>query len=199
MKNGKPSLAALAKGEWFTGTLSLLALAVSLLSAYIVYWNHEETVGGEAIREAYSTFFEVDRLQLENWQVSHIFTTPGGYDRVKADIVLAVKDASPEKLVELRLKERVLALHVFDNYEQILFLLDHAKQSGQREQARFLQTMADYFTSRILRNPRLLFYWSTLADNYEGTTQKEYAARVLHNAQDPLTTRPDAEGPFARH
>ena len=183
-------------GETLTRILSILALLVSFGSLYLNDAIHKESAESEVIKDAYLTFFSLDRLALDNWQLGHVFTTPDGYDSIMHKIHISTRGASAEKLIELKLKERALALQIFDYYEQTVFLLESSIRTKEQHRAQFLKAVESYFSGRLLRNPRLLYYWSILSDDYEDITKKYYHDNVLSNKETPLQISMDSQGPF---
>ena len=180
--------------------LSIVALLVSVLSTYLTWFSGLDTAKSQAIREAYGTFLELNRLQLSHWQQSHLFAMPEHYHSVKAQVAASIDPGSAQQRIELLLKERALADFLFTLYEAHLYQRRHAEAAGDHERARFLKEVENYLTGRALRNPRLLYYWSPegggLFASYESATQEHYKHNVLHNPTSPLEYAPDPHGPF---
>jgi len=195
-----PSVSKSAGGTRLATVISVLALIVSGLSAYYSLASHKDVSGIETIRKEYEFYYEFERLEIENWQLSHIFALPEWYDENIKLVSSSLTTLDAGKRAELLLKERAIARFIFTNFEEIMYESRHARQVGDSERAAFLEEVLDYFTDRLLRNPRLLYQWSPdggkLAADFESDTRKYYDERVLHNSKLPLTQKPDPLGPY---
>jgi hypothetical protein len=173
---------------------------VSGVSAYYSLTSYKDISGIETIRKQYEFYYEFERLEIENWQLSHIFALPEWYDKNVSLVSSSLTSIDATKRAEFLLKERAIARFIFTNFEAILYESRHAEQIGDSQRAAFLQEVLDYFTGRLLRNPRLLYQWSEeggkLAADFEPDTRKYYEEHVLNNAALPLIQKPDPLGPF---
>ena len=180
--------------------LSVVALLVSILSTYLSWFSGRDTAKSQAIREAYGTFLELNRLQLSNWQQSHLFAMPEHYQHVRAQVVASIEPVSEQQRMELLLKERAIADFIFTLYEENRYLRQQAEVAGDQARARFLSEVENYLIGRALRNPRLLYYWSPegagLFASFEVATQEHYKNNVLLDPKSPLQYMPDPHGPF---
>lgn len=171
-----------------------------MASTYLSWFSGRDTTNATSIKEAYSVFFEMLKIQHGEWQQSHLFALPAQYEAVVSNVSQAVRPLDGQKKNELLLKERSVADFVFTLYEQNLYLVQHARSVGDEERSRFLGEVQNYLTGRVLRNPRLLWYWSAsgggLSEAYEEATRKHYEANVLRSASQPLSEKPDPVGPF---
>lgn len=179
--------------------ISLVALVVSIFSAHQSCSLNQDMAKAQAIRESYTTFEELTRLQLENWQLSHMFALPDHYDAVVNQVSTSSGALEPAKRQELLLKERALADIIFNAFEQNYYQWRHAKEVSDIKRVAFLEEVLNYLTGRLLRNPRLLYYWADagLSASYESTTREFYDYRVLNNPRQPLTHSADSKGPFS--
>ena len=180
--------------------ISLLAIVVSVTSMSLTWFVARDTAKATAIKEAYGAFFEMLKVQQANWQQGHLFALPDRYQIVKQQVAAATAGASPALRAELLLKERAVADYIFTIYEENLYLKRHAKDVGDTQRLRFLTEVEAYLTGKVLRNPRLLWYWSKagggLSESYEEETKAHYDATVLSNPAAPLAEQPDTAGPF---
>lgn len=176
--------------------VSLAALVFSLWTFVGNEAARHRDLSFETVQKSYQTYFELGRIQLEHWQLSHLLALPDRYAHVVGTVRAATRTASTDKQAEYLLKERALADYIFTFYEQTLYQWDVTKVSERR----FLTEILNYLTGRLLRNPRLLYYWAEtgggLEHNYEELTRKHYRENVLNSPAAPLSSKPDAEGPF---
>ena len=179
---------------------SSLALVVSVASAYYSYQFHRDSTGTQVIAEAYATYYDINNKQAENVDVGHIFVPAEDYARTATLVSRAVGDASPMEVARYQLKEKAMAEYMFTVFEQTIYQHDHAVSVGDGKRAAFLQTVLEYFTGRVLRNPRLLYYWSpaggNLAHYLEAPTRAYYDRWVLNDPDNPLRFKPDTIGPY---
>ena len=83
--------------ERLATTISIIALLVSIVSAYESCPSSKDIAKSEAIRQSYTTFEELTRLQLENWQLSHMFALPDKYDEVVKQVTSSSGVIDPAK------------------------------------------------------------------------------------------------------
>jgi len=180
--------------------MSMLALAMSMISLYLSSSYQKDSSGTDMIKSQYATYYELGRLEVENPQLSHIFAMPNWYDRASRSVAALVGPLDEKKREELILKERAFARIIFTHYEDLFFQWRHASRMGDTERVVFLGEALDYYTSRVLRNPRLLYLWSekgaNLGIDFEDETREHYNAHVLHDPALPLKETPDRAGPF---
>ena len=180
--------------------MSMLALAMSIISLYQSSSFQKDSSGTEMIKSQYATYYELGRLEVDNPQLSHIFAMPNWYDRAFRSVVALVGPLDEKKREELILKERAFARIIFTHYEDLFFQWRHARRMGDTERVAFLGEALNYYTSRVLRNPRLLYLWSekgaNLGIDFEAETREHYNAKVLHDPALPLKEIPDRAGPF---
>lgn len=185
----------------FALIISIIAIVVSILSAIISYSSSRDTAKSQVIQQSYEAFHQLTHLHLENWQSSHMFALPQQYDGVFKLVEASLINLDPVKQAEMILKERAIADIIFNVFERTFYQWNHAKGVGDSKRASFLLEALDYLTGRLLRNPRLLYYWSDtgggLASSYEHETRKYYETNVLHNPQSPLQQKADTIGPLA--
>ncbi len=176
--------------------LSIIAGIISAYSLYNTIQTRKDTSRAQIIRDAYSVFFDLDRLHLQNWQLAHLFVTPDRYKEVVGQIAKRKKYSFDERS-ELMLRERAIAYLIFDNYEHTLYQWEQAVNARDKGRADFLGEVLGYLTLKTLRNPRLLYYWALESEHYEAWIHEHYKENVLANAKYPLESKPDIKGPFA--
>jgi hypothetical protein len=185
--------------EFVSLFMSVVSLTVAGFSFYNAVSTRRDTARSQMIRDAYLTFYELNRLQLQNWQLSHLFAMPDLYARISIEVA-NWKSLSSEERSELLLKERAIALLIFTIYEQSFYQWKQSRDAGDVRRAGFLSEVLGYFTGRVLRNPRLLYYWCAegdgLAAYFETETRKHYGDNVVNDTKAPLVIKPDFIGPF---
>jgi hypothetical protein len=147
--------------------------------------SHRE-VTATIIAEFYSSLRELTQIQLDEWRLAHLFEVAENYEAA----VQSLRDVAPPDAVtttELRIKERAAALTIFGLYEHVVYQLNEAGRAGDKLRKAFLVDAADYFTSRLLQNPRLLYLWSLNGGNLE--CEFEIETREHHRTH----IRPDPE------
>ena len=180
--------------------IALIALTVSLTSAYFTIKNSRDNSTQQAIDNTYKTFYDICITNLANWDLLHLYTVPESYDSVKANIHLAISPLTKEKRAQYLLKERAFANYLLGVFEQILYQYNQSKESGNSKRADFLKDVLDYFTGRVLRNQRLLYLWDVnggkLSIYYEDGTKEYYNRNVLNDKKHPLMFKQDPVGPY---
>jgi hypothetical protein len=120
----------------------------------------------------------------------HVFVLPGAYESVARDVREAVKISTPEEKARYRLSERAMADYLFSLFEETLYDYRSALAFGDTNRASFEKETLDYFTVRLLRNPRLLYYWDKsgghLSAEYSPKTIEYYEQHVLNDKVAPL-------------
>ncbi|HMU09339.1 MAG TPA: hypothetical protein PKC54_04990 [Ferruginibacter sp.] len=177
--------------------LSILAILISGYSIYISTRQYSEDKESRYIQNTYTTFFAVDRLNIENPKASHLFCLPRDYSIVDSLVHNAFLKDTTNSIEEAILKERSLAMHIFDYYEEITFKIRQAQNFDDDSQARFLNDELDYFI-RILQNPRLLYYWTKMHFYYDERTVTHYNDSILQSRRFPLTFAMDSIGPYVK-
>lgn len=188
-KNGM-DLAAIA--------ISIVSLTTSALSVWMNVRLQHDVSAAQAIQSSYATFYDLDKMALEHKFVSHLFSGPGYYARVKAQIAAALATATPAEKAGYLLEERQAASLVFDYFEETVLQQQQARKSGDDEKLRYLETNLRYFDENALRNPRLLWYWSVkggdLSSDYDKATVDYFRAHVANDAS--ITKLGDPTSPF---
>ncbi|HEY0554188.1 MAG TPA: hypothetical protein VGG20_07970, partial [Thermoanaerobaculia bacterium] len=145
--------------------VSLIALLVSMASAYQSRSTARDTASTTIIRDEYAVFNDLAQTQVNNSECNHIFVLSPLYAYNSALVQDSVADRSPAMIKALQLKEGAIALMIFTRFEEAFYEWKQAVSSGDTDRASFMEEVLNYFTGRLLRNPRLLWYWSPSGGN----------------------------------
>jgi hypothetical protein len=186
-------LRKLKASDW----LALLAIAMSLYATRLTWRTAEDSASSQSIKGAYDTFYDINRMELANTDVSHMFALPESYGFVASRVAALNPHATAQVRAQMELKERAVALAIFTIFERNLYELNQARTAHDSIRADFLGEVVKYFTGRLLRNPRLSYYWELrpggIATYFENTT------RAYFETNAPLSSRPvDARGPYGQ-
>ena len=144
-------------------------------------------------------FLELTKLPESDPAMGHLVVMPDRYEVVERLVSRSAAGSTDAERAALLIRERFIANYIFTLFEYALYQRSRASWFSPEKRA-FSEEVLNYFTSRVLRNPRLLWYWSSqgggLSTYYEISTRQYYDDRVLHNSADPLQQRPDPLGPF---
>src|SRR5262245_35291485 len=122
--------------KWLGSVLSVISLALALISFYLSSQAEKEVARLDTIKTTYALFSDLARVQLEHPLMAHIFALTGeSYDASVAEVRTATSTASEAERARLRLQERALAHHIFTTYEETHSLWREAKagESGRRD------------------------------------------------------------------
>ena len=147
-----------------------IALLVSVVSAFYSHRMGGFSNRSGLIKDQFNAFDELTRIRLENWHLNHLFELEPNYEMVSRQVGRAVGELGESDRQRMLLQERAVALAIFQAFEQNLYQIGQAKEHRDSHAEAFLSEVCDYFTGRLLRNPRLLFYWAE--DGGKSTTQK---------------------------
>ena len=89
--------------------VSVIAVSLSLVSTYLGFATQRETRQMAAFKDNYDTFKELDRLQMDRWQLSHLTASPGEYAHVLA-LVKAAAPTGAAQRAALALQEEAIPL-----------------------------------------------------------------------------------------
>lgn len=179
----------------------VMSVAFSILSVWFSYKTFSEASASQTIWSQYERFANIVQAHIDHSQFGHLFTVPECYATVLKQVNAAIQDLSPQERLRLQLQERAMADYLFNEFEQSFYQIHRVRQRFDAQSCRFFEEVLDYFTLRLLRNPRLLYYWAEdggkLHCNYEPSTIAFYESKVLKNPSFPLEFDPDPIGPFA--
>ncbi|HYR28487.1 MAG TPA: hypothetical protein VEU30_08480 [Thermoanaerobaculia bacterium] len=189
------------KSPWWTkldaGTITgVLALIFSMYSIVVANRQYSDSEGTALINQTYATYEDINAKRREMVEISHLVCTPEQYPRVQALVRAAAASMDASQRAEAQLRESAMAMFLFAQFEQTLYLHQKAVELGESERVTFTEGTLDYFTGTLLRNPRLVHMWSPSGDNlrayHDPMAQKYWDAKV-----GPAKPRADAVGPFA--
>jgi hypothetical protein len=179
--------------------LSIVALVVSIVTAIYAasvsrsVSNREVT--NTAITDYYASMRDLTKLQMDEWRLAHLFEVVDNYATIVGALEQAASESSETDLIMLRVKERAAALTIFGLYEHVLYQMEEVEDDGDTVRARFLHDAADYFTQRLLPNPRLRYLWAKNGGNleceFEGNVRAHYCTHV-----DTSSNGLDEVGPY---
>ena len=179
---------------------ALGAVLVSVLAIWISLRTHAESSAANTIWSQYERFSRIVQTQIENSQFSHLFVVPETYPAMLSQVTASVEDLSPQERLRLELQERAMADYILNEFELSFYQINRARPRFDKQSKEFFEEVLAYFTQRLLRNPRLLYYWSRdggqLCLNYEPSTIEYYERRVLNDPSHPIVMAPDPIGPF---
>ena len=186
------------------GTISITFAAVALvLSAVSIYFSikvHRDSLYSSIITQAYGTFNEGIKMLLEHHFLNHLLVMPKIYPEVKRLIQKSFGKTAGRQNSELLLKERSMALYAFQIFEHFHYQYKHSIDVKAKERIEFLHMVLTHFTKRLLKNPRLLYYWSESGGNlsayFEPETIEYYNKEVLGNIEGNVEELMDCDGPF---
>jgi hypothetical protein len=173
---------------------SIAAVGI-LASLFGTWWTHQKRSTFDMIDGIYALCHRLHDQLHRDWCLSHLFCIGEDvYKDVRTRIAEATQAIGKDQ-DRLIVRERLFAIQVFIAYEQAYY---QWKKSGviPTPRKRFMKEMLDYFTDRILRNPRLRAY---LESDRSGSTLhlEESSAKFLWRQMDRQpAVRPDEGGPF---
>lgn len=184
----------------FSVIASIIASIISIISFGYNYYSTRETSVADTIKESYRLFLDMNKMDLQYAQVMHVFCPSDVYPGVSDLVHRASSDLPSNEISKLLLQERAMADYAFATFEYSVFEYDIATKYGNSTRAKELKEVVDYFTGRLLRNPRLLYYWDppggNLSSEYEALTKQYYDNFVLHDKLNPLVEKADFTGPI---
>jgi hypothetical protein len=170
-----------------------LAVAVSIYS-YVRSVRLTQSLNHvDSLRRQYDEFNELSALRIEYPEVSHVLELPELYESVRLRVAAQMRSQEPSQRSATELRERAVALRVFELYEQTLYHRKIAAECGNKNDVDFFDEVLSYMTERLLRNPRLAYFWchdsgEGLATYFEPHTRDHYDLHVRPHAQhiDPI-------------
>ena len=177
--------------------LSILATIISSYSIYLSKNLHSDNSSSQIIRENYKDFLDLHLIRAEYPLYSHIFVNRYKYLETKNLIKGAVKLKTKEERIEMQLVESALARRVFTMYEHSYYQWQNSVRFSEESRIKFLKLVLDHFTNVLLKNPRLVWYWSENGGDFNKYYEKEvveyYNSHVLKKRSDLLS---DAFNPY---
>jgi hypothetical protein len=181
--------------------VAIIAVVISILTLYHAKLSHKDELRTLIVEKQYSAFDELAQTRLQNWELAHVFELSENYDKVITTLKSALNVLSEEKKAELILRERAIAMYIFQTYENSYYQWKNAIKAGDKERKNFLDEVLGYYAERLLRNPRLLYYWDKNGGNlsgfFEEVTQQHYNDNVISKLGSELSNVQDENGPFS--
>jgi hypothetical protein len=174
---------------------SIVAIVISGYSLLEGRWQHQDERNTEMLDAIYEDW---NAQQGEEWYKQHLYEAPDTYREVR-DLARRLTAAmNDQQKVELFLGERAAANIIFTNFEHLLKQWNLAVALDDDTRLGVLKEEVDFYAEVLLRNPRLLWFWSDDGGRWihqaDPSTVVFYEQRVLNDPAHPLTVRPDAEG-----
>jgi hypothetical protein len=182
------------------------ALLLSVISLGFTWAVSAQSTESQSVNEQYQVFIDLAEMGIQNPENVHLLTLPESYHRVSCDVARHMALLSPEEQAAYPLKERAVADYIFTLFERSVYqqrvtsgwwgkMFPHSRRVNNEVVA--------YFTGRLLRNPRLLWYWRAdgggLRRHYEDETIERYEAGVLRGLGASRTSSADAKLPSCDH
>jgi hypothetical protein len=160
-----------------------VATATAIFAVYVTRGISNREVTSAIIAEYYSSMRSLTEVQLQQWQLAHLFETARNYPAVVNELrQVAPPTDDIAAQTRLRLNERAVALQLFGAFEHVVYQLNNAERARDRSLAQFLRDAEDYFTTRLLVNPRLIYLWApeggNLEDEFELDVRQRFRAAV---------------------
>lgn len=179
--------------------MALFAVAISISGVIISKRFHTDSSKTSILEKQYNAFNELGMMRIEHHTLNHLFEVPENYAKTLLLVIDALNNPSKEKIAETTLKERALAMYTFQVFEHTHYQYLHSKKLEDNDRLEFLKEVLEYFTGRLLNNPRLLYFWSKKGGNlcvyFEQTTIDYYENNLL-TKKDEILTSMDRNGPF---
>jgi hypothetical protein len=173
----------------------VLALIFSLYSIVVANRQFADTEGSALINETYATYQGINARRMDTVEISHLVCGDREYPAVVALVREATSAATPAERAQMKLREQAMAMYLFAQFEQTVYLHQAAVAIDEQERIAFSKGTLDYFTGTLFRNPRLAHLWSeggaNLRRHYDAVAQRYWDEHV--GKQPPAT---DAAGPF---
>jgi hypothetical protein len=186
----------MSEAEIWSIVISAISLLVAAGSAFFAYRNRKTDIPFDVASTAYDRYYEMNRIELENPHLTHMFVTFDRYEQIKALVGKSVRKLDDETMATYLLQERAIADFILSFYEQLL----GQWESTQDKEHDFVNAMIAYFESRLLRNPRLIWWWMAdaggLESSYEKSTRERWTKNVLEPFRATTQSWCDAQGPF---
>ena len=179
---------------------SVVAIGISIWSIYYSKRLHSDTTKSAVLEKQYDGFNELTLLRVEHHTLNHLFEVPENYHSTLEMVTKALGELSPRAKAETMLKERAVAMYIFQLFEYTYYQYQHAKETEDQYREAFLLEVLNYFTGRLLRNPRLVYYWNKDGGNlcvfFEESTQEYYVKHVTDSGNSDDDHMMDRCGPF---
>lgn len=176
--------------------LAVVAIVVSVLAAWTSLHAQREVIRAETVTAIFDGFRRVSELRIGAWEAAHVLETPENYERTAALLRTALAGTPPEGAAELRIRERAVAVALIQIFEESVYHYEHARRLRDPGRQEFLRDVLDYYTERLLLNPRLLHLWSPVGENVREDFEPPTRAYYDQHVRVPDRSEWDAVGPI---
>jgi len=179
-----------------SGVLSTIAVIIGIYSFVISQKYRSHDIAFEVVPKLYEKYYEMNRIQLERPYLAHMLVTPDRYPEVARASSTMTEGVTERETAKYWLEERAVANMIWTYYEQLLFQWNFTRD----DERKFVVSVLDYFEDSILRNPRLLWWWTIrgggLETSYEDITRCEIQRNMLTRLDLARPGTVDPAGPF---
>jgi hypothetical protein len=175
-----------------------LAIVISAYALLAGQRQHEDERSSEILDAIFEDWDNLSVAFTENWEVKHLEEPSATYYQVRDQLQRALAGRSQEERLRVLMLERAMASRLITMFEHAQKQWVLATEAGDGRRLEMLEIEMDFWTQNMLRNPRMLWYWSeaggVLLHMADPPTVPFYNARVLNDPAHPLTERPDPIG-----
>lgn len=176
--------------------ISLIAIVMSLGTLSLNEYRRVKDNRFALISKSYDRYYEMNRLQIDKWHLSHLFATPDQYEKVKSRVQEALGQLDPKKRAEYLIQERATADFIFMFYEQTRAQWAYTQDSDRD----YVREVLEYLNGRLLHNPRLVYWWlksgGGLESSYDAPLKDDWNANVYAKVKAAAGNWCDPSGPF---
>lgn len=174
--------------------VAISSFTVSVLVAYRNDVRSQESEHQEFIRDTYTTYREMNRFQMQQPEIAHVFVRPADYSGEVAQVKRAFAEATPQDRARFSLSEEAFAFYLFSSFERLVYAATSPASMRSPALDHFLDRQLRYYADNLLCNPRLVYYWRDLRgyEYYDESTRRYYMKLV----PDLSRLYADAHGPF---
>jgi hypothetical protein len=183
--------------------VTLIAVGVAIWAAMLARQAAARAHRDHTVSKLYGDFGSLARLRIEYWPAAHLLELPETYEAERARLEIALGRLGAERQQELLIRERGVALAIFSLFEETCYHRAHAESARDAARLVFLDDTLEYFTGRLLMNPRLRYLWrvdgANLRAYLEPHTRLLYESRCLPESADgdgPARLDIDPVGPY---
>ena len=167
-----------------------IALVVSVVALRSTKASQIHTARSVVVRSAFEAFNDLSNLRIHYWQTAHLLSLPENYELESSMVRQAADEYSGPERAQFFILERSVATRIFELFEQSVYELRLARESGDQGREQFQQEVYNHFTRRLLRNPRLAYLWkakdSALSGYFEEYTIQAYNKDVHASEMDDM-------------
>lgn len=181
--------------------MALFAVVISVASVFIAKRLHIDASKTNVLEQQYDAFNELAVMRIEHHTLNHLLEVPENYNETLMLVTKALNNPKPEQQAETILKERALAMYIFQIFEHTFYQYTHSIDLEDKAREEFLKEVLEYFTGRLLNNPRLLYFWSEAGGNlcvyFEPTVRTYYNDNLSTNEEEIMLSM-DRVGLFSQ-